>query len=312
MLANDMFPPGPPTECPICQHRVEVEPTSAGDAVCPRCGVLLWPPERAARQKIPDLDGYRLVARISPDQFRAVSPNRTVVAVQLLPRELCRYEMWIRRWQRETELRRDLRHPNIIEVLDSGVFRGRHYMATEYIPGQTANKLLETDGTLKVPLAIEIVKGCCRALEYLHQRDIVHRSVQPDCIHVDRSQVARLTNFGLAATINEALTMTYSGIGYGIALCMSPEQAQGSQSVDHRTDIFSLGATFYYLLTGHLPFEGDTALELMMARVKGETTSVQQRRPDISDSVAHLIHQMLATSPDERPSCQQVVAELTD
>lgn len=311
MVANDMYPPGPPTECSICQHTVEVELTSAGDALCPRCGILLWPPERAAGQKIPDVDGYRLVGRISPNHFKAVSPDKTVVALQTLPRELCSHEMWIGRWQREAELRRELRHPNIVEVLDAGSFRGLQYMVTEYISGATADRLLERCGNLELPLAIELVKGCCHALEYLHQQNIVHRSVQPDCIHVDKSRVARLTNFGLAASVSKEIPMTSSGIGYGVALCMSPEQLQGTQSVDHRTDIFSLGATFYNLLTGYLPFEGDTHLELMMARVKGETTPVQQRRPDLPDSVAHLIHRMLATSPDDRPLCQTVVDELT-
>ncbi len=312
MVANDMYPPGPPAECPICQQRIRVEPSAVGDAVCPKCGTLVWPPERAARLKIPDVDGYRLVARISADHYRAVSPDNSVVALRLLPSEFCRHEMWVRRWQREAELRSEIQHPNLINVLGHGSFRGNHYMVTEYVPGRTVDEMFEATGTLETDFASGIVRDCCHALVYLHQRNIVHRSMGPVCILIDNCQVARLTDFGLASSVGEELSMTQSGTGLGRPLYMSPEQARNAKRVDHRADIYALGAMFYHLVTGHLPFQGDTVMELIMARERGNVVPVQQHAPAISDSVAQVIHRMLEANPDDRPaSCEEVVAELT-
>ncbi len=189
----------------------------------------------------------------------ALSPDGATVAVKTViwPEGLDARARWetVERFQREARASRSLTHPNICRVLDTGADDDTFFIVMEFLDGQTVAELIQLAGAIKVERALEIMVSVCEALGYAHERGIVHRDIKPDNIMVLRSGQVKLTDFGLASIVHET-SVTQTGTTMGTFYYMSPEQAQG-EKLDARSDIFSAGSTFYEMLTGQKPFEGD-------------------------------------------------------
>jgi serine/threonine-protein kinase len=192
--------------------------------------------------------------------LQALSPQGQTVAIKtmLLPEGIDARARWetVERFQREARAARSLVHPNIVQVLDIGADRDTFFIVMEYLDGQTVRELIELAGAIKLDRAVDIITVACEALAYAHDQGIIHRDIKPDNIMVLRNGVVKLTDFGLAAIVVER-GVTQTGTVMGTFCYMSPEQARG-EKLDARSDIFSLGATFYEMLTGQPPFAGDS------------------------------------------------------
>jgi len=214
------------------------------------------------------LGRYRIVREIARSNdivYEAIDPqmNRRVALKELLlPPHLAGAQKRerIERFYREAKAAGQLTHPNIVTIHEVGQENDRHFIAMEYLEGQSLRDILQMQGALPLRETIEIAIQLCEALSYAHAHGVVHRDVKPDNIHLLPGGVVKLTDFGIARITAEP-SITSQGQVFGTPSYMSPEQV-ASQSVDHRTDIFSLGIALYEMVTGRKPFIGDSVITI--------------------------------------------------
>ena len=202
------------------------------------------------------------------------------------------------RFQREAETAASLQHENIIRVLDSGYADNVAFMTMEYIDGVSLKDHSHKNSLLPLPLVVDLIAQCADALHYAHGLGIIHRDVKPANILYDHtSGTAKLGDFGIARIANS--TQTLAGSFLGTPFYMSPEQLE-SKSLDERSDIFSLGATLFRLLSGSPPFAGHSIADLMIKIVNQPHRDLREVNPDIPDSLQDIIDKALAKHPDDR------------
>jgi hypothetical protein len=223
--------------------------------------------------------------------LQALSPQGQTVAIKtmLLPEGIDARSRWetVERFQREARAARSLVHPNIVQVLDIGADQDTFFIVMEYLDGQTVRELIELAGAIKVDRAVDILTVACEALAYAHDQDIIHRDVKPDNIMVLRNGLVKLTDFGLAAIVTER-GVTQTGTVMGTFYYMSPEQARG-EKLDARSDIFSLGATFYEMLTGQPPFAGDSPGAVLSKILNSDPPPVPGLPPHVSRTLGRCL-----------------------
>jgi len=259
------------------------------------------------------IPGYEILERIGEGPMDVVYRARQVsmdrlVSLRVLNEKYSKDEEFVRRFQREAQAAAKLSHQNVVHVLDAGRSGDVHYVSLEYIDGETVDKLLQRGGRIAVDKALKIVIQVAKALRYAHENGMVHRDVKPENIVVAADGTAKLAGVGLAKAFDE------SGSGkqklFGTPHYMAPEQALG-KAVDARTDIYSLGATFYHMLTGRTPFQGSTVVEVLRAHVESALSPIQEAAPEVPDSVAFIVERMMAKAPEKRyPSAEKLLAEL--
>jgi serine/threonine-protein kinase len=223
------------------------------------------------------LGGYELIRKLGEGGMgatylaRQVSMDR-LVALKVLKKGLAKKAGFVERFVREAHLAGRLSHANIVQALDVGEAGGFHYLAMDYVEGQTASALIPSGGAMPEAQALDIALQVARALEAAHRQGIVHRDVKPENILVTAEGIAKLCDFGLAREAEGESGLTQTGTALGTPHYIAPEQARGEGGVDVRADIYSLGATLYHLVTGRTPFEGPTA-----AVVAGRQSGGQRR-----------------------------------
>jgi serine/threonine protein kinase len=242
---------------------------------------------------------------------KQVSLDR-VVAVKTLTKELAKQEDFVKRFQREAMAMAKIDHNNVVKVYAVDSFKGIHFVAIEYIDGKSIQDWIDKLGQLSIPDAVHIAVVCAEALRHAHSKNMVHRDIKPDNILLTSKGIIKVADFGLAKVMDEDVSMTQSGQGLGTPLYMAPEQARSAKHVDHRCDIYALGATLYHLLTGQLPYNGGSTLELIIAKEKGIYTSAKKQRAEIPERLDLIIDKMMAKNPDHRyKSCEEVVRDLS-
>ncbi len=185
------------------------------------------------------------------------------------------------RFYREAQTAAQLHHSNIIQIFEVNVFEGRHYIAMEYIEGDTLEGLLDK-GTWSQEDLVKSLIDISRAVHFAHEKGILHRDVKPANIMVDRSGQPRVMDFGLARNVQEHKQLTLSGVAIGTPSYMSPEHAQGSKGqLDPKSDVYSLGAVLYEVITGMPPFSGSNPMEVMLAVVQEEPLAPRKIKPEI-------------------------------
>ncbi len=269
--------------------------------------------ESSAEQRfeVPDLPGdvlkgYELTERIAEGgmgavfRARQVSLDRTV-AVKVLKPRLAKDKSFLRRFQREARAVAKLDHRNIVRAIDVGASRGWHYIVMEFVEGPSLQSVLDKSGVMNERDAIRVVWQILAALRHAHSNGLVHRDVKPDNILLPPGGDAKLCDLGLAKeTEGDGTRLTVVGTAMGTPHYVSPEQAAGAEDVDVRSDIYSLGATFYHMVCGRPPFVGGGAVSLMARHITEAVTPVQMHNGALSDGVAHVIETMLAKDRDER------------
>ena len=214
------------------------------------------------------LGKYRIIreiARFNDIVYEAIDPTmarRVAVKELQIPPHLAGAQKRerIERFYREAKAAGTLSHRNIVTIHDVGQENDRHFLVMEYLEGQSLRDILQMQGALPLKETVEITLQLCDALSYAHSRGVVHRDIKPDNVHILPGGVIKLTDFGIARITAEP-SITTQGQVFGTPSYMSPEQV-ASHSVDHRTDLFSLGITLYEMLTGRKPFLGDSVITI--------------------------------------------------
>ncbi len=241
---------------------------------------------------------------------RQISLDR-MVALKTLTKELAKKADFVARFEREAKSMAKIDHPNVVKIYAVDSFKGIHFAAIEFIDGQSVQKWIDHLGKFSVADAVHIALVCAEALKHAHAQNMVHRDIKPDNILITKKGIVKVADFGLAKAMDEDVSMTQSGTGLGTPLYMPPEQARNAKHVDQRSDIYALGATLYHLLTGKLPFTGNTALELIMSKEKGTYPTARSVRSDIPERLDLILDKMMAKDANHRyKSCDEVVKDL--
>jgi eukaryotic-like serine/threonine-protein kinase len=231
------------------------------------------------------------------------------VAIKILPVQFSQDRDRVRRLQQEARAASALNHPNILTIHEIGEFEGRHFIATEFIDGETLRERLSGD-PLSIDEALDVTIQVASALVKAHAAGIAHRDIKPDNIMVNRDGYIKVLDFGLAKLTERpptldgeaptrAMVNTEPGMVMGTANYMSPEQARGS-AVDTRTDLWSLGVVLYQMLSGRLPFEGATPTEVIAKVLEREPASLADHLPDLPDELERVVHQALIKEREAR------------
>ena len=211
------------------------------------------------------------------------------------------------RFMREADTAASLHHNNIIQIVDSGHAGHVAYIAMEYIRGKTLREYSDPHTILPVPIVLDLMAQCADGLHYAHNKGIIHRDVKPANILFDRNtNVAKLGDFGIARIANS--TQTLAGSFLGTPFYMSPEQLGGLE-LDARSDIFSLGASLFRLLTGTPPFSGNSMAELMRAIANDPHRDIKLIKPDLHPSIVNVINKALSKDPRQRQSDAKELAD---
>ena len=272
---------------------------------------------RSGKKKVTQLGDFRLVKNLGQGGMGEVYLANQVsldrkVALKILSKEMAKKQGFVERFVREARAMARIDHPNAVKVYAAESDKGLHYVAIEYIDGQSMQDWIDQQGTLSVGDALHVILNCADALNHAHELNLIHRDIKPDNILVNKKGVVKVADFGLAKALDdEDMSMTQSGTGLGTPLYMPPEQARDAKHVDNRTDIYALGCTFYYFLTGQLPFKGDTVLKLIMAKEQGKYDSVRRLNPDVPERLELMIDKMIQKEPKHRYStCAEMIADL--
>ena len=220
------------------------------------------------------------------------------VAIKVLRGDLSNDEKFIRRFKREALSVSNLSHPNIVEVYDVGEEEGNYYIVMEYIEGKTLKQLLQKRGALTLNEVIDIMLQLTDGLAHAHDAYIIHRDIKPQNIMIEDNGLIKITDFGIAMALNSTqLTQTNSVMGS--VHYLPPEQANGKGSTV-KSDIYSLGILMYELLTGSVPFKGDTAVEIALKHMKEKIPSIRKQNPTIPQSVENIVLKATAKNPKNR------------
>lgn len=232
-------------------------------------------------------------------------------AIKVLSKALAGKEDFVTRFYKEARAMARVNHDNAVSVYDVDQDRGIHYVAMEFVDGKSMQKWMDTLGTLSVGDALHVTLRCAEALQFAHSQNLIHRDIKPDNIMLTSKGKVKVADFGLAKATDDDLSMTASGTGLGTPYYMAPEQARNAKYVDGRTDVYALGVTLYYFLTGKLPFKGNSALEVIMAKEKGQFESARKLNPQVPDRLDLMIGKMVEKDLDRRfKDCDEVIKML--
>src|ERR671914_1894480 len=231
------------------------------------------------------------------------------IAIKILNERHAADEQFIERFRREAKNAAGLSHPNIVQIYDRGEAEGTYYIAMEYLEGQTLKELAGVRGPLPVRDAIAYTRQILAALRFAHRKGIVHRDIKPHNALIDDDGRLKVTDFGIARA-GPASQMTEAGSIIGTAQYLSPEQARGGP-IDQRSDLYSVGVVLYELLTGTVPFTGDTPVEIAMKHLSSVPEPPSARRAEIPHPLDLVVLRALAKDPDERyASAEEMDADL--
>ncbi len=248
--------------------------------------------------------GYEIVEKIGQGAMGAVYKARQVsmdrlIALKVLAPSLSKDRRFIDRFLTEARAAAQLNHPNIIQGIDVGKAGKYYYFAMEYVDGTTLTDRMKADGPVPEAEAVSITSQVAAALDTAARYGIVHRDIKPDNVMITTEGEAKLCDLGLAKR-GKYRDPAAEGTTIGTPHYISPEQSRGEVDVDIRSDIYSLGATLYHMLTGQPPFEGPTAAVVMTKHLTEELTNPQDFRPELSDGVVHIIERMMAKDAGDR------------
>jgi serine/threonine protein kinase len=234
---------------------------------------------------------------------------RRQVALKVLPKDKANNPVLVRRFEAEAQASAQLRHENIVAVYDSGKVEGFLYIAMEYVDGIDLHELIARRGTIPVKRSIEIVKQAASALQHAAEHKIVHRDIKPSNLLIRRDGAVKLTDLGLARSIDDTIEtgITRAGTTVGTVDYMSPEQARSSKAADIRSDIYSLGCTWYHMLTGEPPYGEGSLTNKLQAHASKPLPDPRTVNPNVTDALVAVLHRMIAKNPEDR---YQTPAEL--
>ena len=264
-----------------------------------------------------EIPGYKILEKIGQGgmgtvyKARQLSMDR-VVALKVLNDKYSSNREFVERFIREARAAGKLNHPNVIHVHDVSKANGLHYISMEFVDGSSVKELLRIDKTLPPAQVIDIGLQTAKALEFAHENNIIHRDIKPDNIMVTKDGVVKIADLGIAKSFDEDAPKETNARNriLGTPHYMAPEQALG-KDIDHRVDIYSLGATLYHILTGTTPFSGTTAHEVLRAHIQESLPAIQEFNTTAPDALCFVIERMMAKLPERRyPNMTKLIEDL--
>jgi len=243
--------------------------------------------------------------------WQAVGPDKQRVAIKLLAPHLVRQRSLLTRFFREAQAAIRLQHEHIVRGLAVAEDEGYYFFAMEFVDGKSVREIMEESGPLDPTRATEVIAQVADALAYAHENGIIHRDIKPDNIMLTRAGVAKLADLGLARQVDAEMTaLTRTGTAMGTPYYMAPEQANDAKRADARSDIYSLGATWYHMITGKVPFDGSTPLEIWHKHLKEPIKPPATLQPGVPRNVSLLIERMMSKEPGNRVQTAREVCDI--
>ncbi len=238
-----------------------------------------------------------------------------IVAIKMLPAAVTKDNAAVARFEREVKAAAKLEHPNIVTAHDADEANGRHFLVMQYVEGTDLSALVKKNGPLPVEQAVSCITQAARGLEYAHGEGVVHRDIKPANLLLDKKGVVKILDMGLARLESAAgadqAELTGTGQIMGTVDYMSPEQALDTKHADERSDIYSLGCTLWYLLTGHSAFGGESVMAKLLAHREQPIPSLQAACPGVTPVLETVFTKMMAKKEEDRyQSMSEVVVEL--
>lgn len=252
-----------------------------------------------------DISGYRILSLLGKGSMGTVykaeqEATDRVLAVKILAPILQKNQRFVGRFIKEAKAMARLDHPNIVQCVDVGKSGGSYYMAMEFCDGPTVGDILKRGGPLNELRAVQLVHQVAEALEHAHSDGILHRDIKPDNIMVVHNGIAKLCDLGLVKDLESGGDTTDIGVTLGTPNYISPEQARGDDSVDFRSDIYSLGATFYHMVTGSTPFGYPNPAVVMVAHINEVPMNPREVNPLLRPETNRIILKMMRKSRSDR------------
>ena len=251
------------------------------------------------------IDGrYRITARVGHGGMAEVYEandiiNKHTVAIKLIREDVMQNPINLRRFENEATIAASLNHPNIVKVYNHGTVEGKPYIANEFIKGQNLKDTLDFRGSLSIEEAIDYMLQLSSALYYAHQHSIVHRDVKPDNLYMMSDGTIKLGDFGIAQMENaETISMNNKEI-VGSVHYLAPEITRGFPA-SAQSDIYAAGVTFFELLTGHVPYSRNNAVDVAVAHVNERFPSIRKYLPDCPKEIEKIINKCVRKNPKDR------------
>ncbi|NJL30597.1 MAG: serine/threonine protein kinase [Phycisphaerales bacterium] len=259
--------------------------------------------ESKPTQQIP---GYQVLEKLGAGAMATVYKAKQlsldrVVAIKVLPKRYTNNTEFVERFYAEGRAAAKLNHPNIVQAIDVGKAGEYNFFVMEYVQGQTVFDMISSGRRFKERDALEIVLQITRALDHAHKAGFIHRDVKPKNIMLTSAGVAKLADMGLARAVSDVeAAEAEAGKAYGTPYYIAPEQIRGEVDIDFRSDIYSLGATFYHMVTGQVPFDGPNPSAVMHKHLKSELTPPDRINPKLSTGLCEIIEICMAKDRKQR------------
>jgi serine/threonine protein kinase len=281
-------------------------------------GRLAPPPPSTAPHPLAEvIKGYRIEKRLGAggmgDVYRAqqISLDRPV-ALKILPPHLALDEDFIERFVSEARAAGKLSHQNIVAAVDIGESNGRYFFVMELIQGPTLQQVIQSEGALSEPRALDVARQIARGLRAASLEGLIHRDIKPANIMFTPENVAKICDFGLAREIDAEVAQATPGIVQSSPAYASPEQSRGRPDLDHRTDMYSLGVTLFEMLTGKRPFAADSPAALLNKHATEAPPQPLSLNPAISPAANELVLRLLKKKPEQRFASYDELLEAID
>jgi tRNA A-37 threonylcarbamoyl transferase component Bud32 len=309
-----------------CTHGHEWHSDASGSpSVCPVCSqdtiasTVLVPAPQPTAEPPPNITGYEILAEVGRGgmgivyKARDLTRNRDVALKVILKERIANAEA-LQRFRREAQAAARLSHPNIVAVYDYDQDGDTHYLAMEFVPGLTLQRLVDQSGPLAVPHACDFVRQLALGLQHASEQALVHRDIKPSNVmavmpgsRLPPRPLVKLLDMGVARLYqardfqNDSITtLTRDGVVVGTPDYIAPEQLENPHGADIRADLYSLGCTFYFLLSGQVPFPGGTLIQKLDRQRWEHPASVDQVRSEVPAAVAAVVRRLMAKHPDDR------------
>ncbi len=294
--------------CDHCEQKIEADRTLSGSImICPTCSQAFRVPDYGL---VPGdrLDGFVLRKRIGSGGMGDVwladqESMQRECAVKVLSPELTVHQEFINRFMQEVKSTGKLQHTNIVTSYYAGESDGIYYLAMECVSGENLDAILDRDQQMDETTVLKVARSAADALEYAwEEQKLIHRDIKPSNIMIDDTKTVKILDFGIAKSLdaNNTSHLTQTGAILGTPYYMSPEQASRKIALDCRSDIYSMGAVMYHLLSGEPPFQGDTPVGILAQHLSGTSVPLRRMVPNISPPTAALVEKMMQKDPARR------------
>lgn len=261
------------------------------------------PASTVQQQQIP---GYQILGKLGAGAMATVFKARQlsldrIVAIKVLPSKHTNKPDFVQRFYAEGRAAAKLNHPNIVQAIDVGKAGDYHYFVMEYVEGRTVFDDITANRRYTEKQALDIIIQIAKALNHAHQAGFIHRDVKPKNIMITKDGIAKLADMGLARAVTDReAAEAEQGKAFGTPYYISPEQIRGQVNVDFRADIYSLGATFYHMVTGQVPFDGPNPSAVMHKHLKANLVPPDHLNAQLSAGVSEIIEVCMAKNADQR------------